>query len=55
MSRLLSTDAVDARERLAFWNEAVSDTYVRLDTTAPGRDVVGETGSTRSPRSSSPG
>jgi AraC-like DNA-binding protein len=42
MSRLLSTDAVDARERLAFWNEAVSDTYVRLDTTAPGRDVVGE-------------
>jgi AraC-like DNA-binding protein len=42
MSRLLTTDAVDARERLAFWNEAVSDTYVRLETTAPGRDVVGE-------------
>jgi AraC-like DNA-binding protein len=42
MARLLTTDAVDARERLAFWNEAVSDTYVRLDTTAPGSDVVGE-------------
>jgi AraC-like DNA-binding protein len=42
MARLLSTDTVDARERLAYWNEAVSDTYVRLDTTAPGRDVVGE-------------
>lgn len=42
MARLLTTDAVAARERLAFWNEAVSDTYVRLDTTAPGRDVVGE-------------
>jgi AraC-like DNA-binding protein len=42
MSRLLTTDVVDARERLAFWNEAVSDTYVRLDTTAPGGDVVGE-------------
>jgi AraC-like DNA-binding protein len=42
MARLLSTDAVDARERLAYWNEAVSDTYVRLDTTAPGHDVVGE-------------
>jgi AraC-like DNA-binding protein len=42
MARLLTTDMVDARERLAFWNEAVSDTYVRLDTTAPGSDVVGE-------------
>jgi AraC-like DNA-binding protein len=42
MARLLTTDTVDARERLAFWNEAVSDTYVRLDTTAPDLDVVGE-------------
>ena len=42
MARVLSTDVVDAHERLAYWNEAVSDTYVRLDTTAPGRDVVGE-------------
>lgn len=42
MARLLTTDAVDARERLEFWNEAVSDTYVRLDTTAPSHDVVGE-------------
>jgi AraC-like DNA-binding protein len=42
MARLLSTETVDARERLAFWNEAVSDTYVRLDTTTPDRDVVGE-------------
>jgi AraC-like DNA-binding protein len=42
MARLLTTDAVDARERLAYWNDAVSDAYVRLDTTAPGHDVVGE-------------
>jgi AraC-like DNA-binding protein len=42
MARLLSTDTVDARERLAYWNEAVSDTYVRLETTTPDRDVVGE-------------
>lgn len=42
MARLLTTDAVDARERLAYWNEAVSDAYVRLDTTAPGADVVGD-------------
>jgi AraC-like DNA-binding protein len=42
MSRLLTTDVVGARERLAYWNDAVSDAYVRLDTTAPGGDVVGE-------------
>lgn len=42
MSRLLTTDAVDARDRLAYWNDAVTDTYVRLDTTAPGGDVVGD-------------
>jgi AraC-like DNA-binding protein len=42
MARLLTTDAVDARERLAFWNEAVSDAYVRLTCDAPGSDVVGD-------------
>jgi AraC-like DNA-binding protein len=42
MSRLLTTDAVAARERLAYWNDAVCDAYVRLDTTAPGGDVIGE-------------
>jgi AraC-like DNA-binding protein len=42
MSRLLTTGAVGARERLAYWNDAVSDAYVRLDTTAPGGDVHGE-------------
>jgi AraC-like DNA-binding protein len=42
MSRLLSTAAVHPRDRLAYWNDAVCDAYVRLDTTAPGGDVVGE-------------
>ena len=42
MARVLSTDAVEARERLAYWNEAVSDAYVRLTCDAPGNDVVGE-------------
>src|SRR5690349_11013796 len=42
MPRVLTTDAVAARERLAYWNDAVSDAYVRLDTTAPGGDVVGD-------------
>jgi AraC-like DNA-binding protein len=42
MPRVLTTDAVAARERLAYWNDAVSDAYVRLDTTAPDGDVVGD-------------
>lgn len=42
MSRLLTTEAVDARERLDFWNHAVDDAYVRLSCDAPGGDVVGE-------------
>jgi AraC-like DNA-binding protein len=42
MARVLTTEAVDARERLAYWNEAVSDAYVRLTCDAPGRDVVGD-------------
>ena len=42
MGRLLSTDEVDAGERLAYWNEAVSDAYVQLSCDAPGGDVVGD-------------
>jgi AraC-like DNA-binding protein len=42
MARLLTTDDVGARERLAYWNEAVSDAYVRLSCDAPGGDVVGD-------------
>jgi AraC-like DNA-binding protein len=42
MARLHTTDEVDARERLGYWNDAVSDAYVRLDCTAPGGDVVGD-------------
>jgi len=42
MPRVLTTDGVAARERLAYWNDAVSDAYVRLDTTAPTGDVVGD-------------
>jgi AraC-like DNA-binding protein len=42
MARLHTTDEVDARERLAYWNDAVSDAYVQLDCTAPGGDVVGD-------------
>ncbi|WP_232660372.1 helix-turn-helix domain-containing protein [Pseudonocardia sp. TRM90224] len=42
MPRLLTTDEVDARDRLAYWNEAVSDAYVRLTCDAPDSDVVGD-------------
>lgn len=42
MPRVLTTDAVDVRDRLAYWNDAVSQAYVRLDTTAPGGDVEGD-------------
>lgn len=42
MPRLLTTDEVDARERLAYWNEAVSAAYVRLTCDAPADDVVGD-------------
>jgi AraC-like DNA-binding protein len=42
MGRVLTTDAVDARDRLAHWNEAVSDAYVQLSCTAPAGDVVGD-------------
>lgn len=42
MARVLTTEAVHARDRLAYWNEAVSDAYVRLTCDAPGRDVVGD-------------
>ena len=42
MARLLTTDEVDARDRLGYWNEAVSDAYVQLICTAPADDVVGD-------------
>lgn len=42
MPRLHTTDEVDARERLAYWNAAVSDAYVELSCGAPGGDVVGD-------------
>ncbi|MBW0093286.1 helix-turn-helix domain-containing protein [Pseudonocardia sp. KRD-184] len=42
MARLLTTDQVEARDRLAFWNDAVSDAYVQLSCDAPGGDVVGD-------------
>ncbi|WP_214402758.1 helix-turn-helix domain-containing protein [Pseudonocardia lacus] len=42
MARVLTTDAVGPRERLAYWNEAVSDAYVQLSCTAPADDVVGD-------------
>lgn len=44
MARVLTTDRVAARDRLDYWNDAVSDAYVRLDCTAPApaRDIVGE-------------
>jgi AraC-like DNA-binding protein len=41
MARLLSTDVVDAADRLAYWNDAVCDAYVRLSCQAPAADVVG--------------
>jgi DNA-binding NarL/FixJ family response regulator len=42
MARVLTTETVDAHDRLAYWNEAVSAAYVQLTCDAPGRDVVGE-------------
>jgi AraC-like DNA-binding protein len=36
MHKLWSTAAVEERDRLAYWVEAVCDTYVQLDCTAPG-------------------
>ena len=42
MPRLHTTAEVDARDRLAYWNDAVSDAYVPLACDAPGGDVVGD-------------
>ncbi|HXV93782.1 MAG TPA: hypothetical protein VD813_10820, partial [Pseudonocardia sp.] len=44
MARVLTTDEVDARDRLAYWTDAVCDAYVQLDCTSPkpDRDVRGE-------------
>ncbi|MCH6164991.1 helix-turn-helix domain-containing protein [Pseudonocardia alaniniphila] len=42
MARVISTDAVEAADRLDFWTDAVCDTYIRLDCDAPGHDVVGD-------------
>jgi AraC-like DNA-binding protein len=39
MHKLWSTDAVEARDRLAYWVEAVCDTYVQLDCDAQHRDA----------------
>lgn len=38
MHKLWSTDAVEARDRLSYWVEAVCDTYVQLDCETPQRD-----------------
>ncbi len=37
MHRQWSTDAVEVRDRLAFWTEAVCDTYVQLECDTPRR------------------
>ncbi|MFC4949397.1 helix-turn-helix domain-containing protein [Pseudonocardia sp. GCM10023141] len=42
MPRLLTTDEVDACDRLDYWNHAVSAAYVQLTCEAPGSDVVGD-------------
>lgn len=44
MQKAWSTDTVDARDRLAYWVDAVCDTYVQLDCEAPdrGRHFRGE-------------
>lgn len=42
MSRLHTTAEVGTRDRLAYWNDAVSDTYVQLVCDAPGGDVTGD-------------
>lgn len=42
MPRLLTTDEVDARDRLDYWNAAVSAAYVQLTCDAPDDDVVGD-------------
>ena len=55
MPRVLTTDAVAARERLAYWNDAVSDAYVRLTPPRPEATWSATSASTRSPRWSSPG
>jgi AraC-like DNA-binding protein len=39
MHKLWSTDAVEARDRLSFWVEAVCDTYVQLECDTPKRDA----------------
>ncbi|MFZ5692036.1 MAG: helix-turn-helix domain-containing protein [Pseudomonadota bacterium] len=38
MHRMWSTDAVEARDRLSYWVEAVCETYVQLDCDTPHRD-----------------
>lgn len=42
MSQRFTTDGVDARDRLDFWNHAVCDAYVRLSCDTPTGDVVGD-------------
>ena len=38
MHQLWSTDAVEARDRLSYWVEAVCNTYVQLDCDTPERE-----------------
>lgn len=38
MHKLWSTDAVEARDRLSYWVEAVCETYVQLDCDTPHRE-----------------
>jgi len=41
MARVLTTDEVIARDRLEYWNDAVSDAYVQLYCETPDNDVTG--------------
>src|SRR5207302_10763845 len=40
MARVLSTAQVDARDRLAYWTDAVCDAYVQLDCSVPSDEAV---------------
>ncbi len=42
MPRVLTTDEVDAPDRLAYWNDAISAAYVALTCGTPTDDVVGD-------------
>ena len=44
MSRLLTTAHVEPRQRLAYWTDMVCDTYVQLESDAPGDAPVNTPG-----------